>query len=55
MASTNVTFEITVDATALTKTQRTLLEVALAAAVEPVVKRELKKQLAVLDESREGE
>ena len=52
MASTNVTFEIVVNATALTKTQRTMLELAIAAAVEPAVKRELRKELAKL---REGE
>jgi len=48
MATTNATVLIVVDSNALTKTQRTLLELAIVAAVEPAVKRELRKELAKL-------
>jgi hypothetical protein len=51
MASTQVHVTITVDSTGLTKTTRTFLETAIAAAIEPAVKRELKKALAELNES----
>jgi post-segregation antitoxin (ccd killing protein) len=49
MASTSVTVTITVDSAALTKTARTFIELAIAAAVEPAVKRELRKELAKLE------
>ena len=53
MATTNVTIVISVDSQ-FSRDVEKLIEKHIAAAVEPVAKRELKKQLAGLREEREA-
>jgi hypothetical protein len=54
MASTQVRIEIHVEASDFERSIEKLIEQAIAAAVEPVAKRELKKTLAGLREEREA-
>ncbi len=52
MATANVTIEISVNALGLTLNAKRMLEIAIVNAVEPIVRRELKKNLIALTDAR---